>query len=279
VIDGELISLNPSVNGHIVTDTILNAVVSILGMNQLDSYRMQAEADYPLRYQAFDVLQFQGDSVMGKPLVERKKMLHEILVKLWESADSKGLPQLKWIEEVPCLVGSYGDKLEFYKQVTGNGGEGLVVKDVNSFYNPHENRGGMSAPWVKYKRTVSESIGADVDAFIDGTFEPGSGKYEGMVGSIGFSVYLFPSGKQHRIAMVSGLPDSLRKSLSDKDDNGNLRVKPGFVGIVGVLDGQDFGSRSGTMLHARLNRLRTGADAKLPQECVFQETQLNELVL
>jgi ATP-dependent DNA ligase len=280
VLDSELVSLNPSVNGHVVTDSVLNAVVAMLGMNQLDSFRMQAEAGYPLRFQTFDILQYDGESVMDRPLRERKQLLHEVMVKLWEAADRLGLPQLKWFQEVETVYGGLDVKLDYYKKVTGSGGEGLILKDVDSLYNPREARGGMGAGWLKMKRSVSESLGRDVDCFVTGFSEGLKGsQFEWLVGSLEFSVYLVPSGEKHVIAHVSGIPESLRRSISVVGPDGKVGLDPKCYGWVAAITGQDVSTRSRSFAHAKIVRWRTGADAKLPHDCVMQEADLNALVL
>jgi ATP-dependent DNA ligase len=280
VLDSELVSLNPSVNGHVVTDSVLNAVVAMLGMNQLDSFRMQAEAGYPLRFQVFDILQYDGKSVMDWPLEERKQLLHEALAKLWEAADRLGLPQLKWFQEVETIYGGIGAKMEYYRRVTAGGGEGLILKDVRSLYHPYEARGGMSAAWLKMKRSVSESLGGDVDCFVTGFSEGVKGsQFEGLVGSLEFSVYLVPSGEKHVIANVSGLPEELRRSISVVGPDGKVALDARCYGWVAAINGQDVSTRSRSFAHARIVRWRKGADAKLPHECVMREEDLNALVL
>jgi ATP-dependent DNA ligase len=279
VLDGELVSLNPTVNGHVVTDTVLSAVVAMLGMNRVDSHRMQVDAGYPLRMQVFDILQYFGHSVMDKPLKERKQLLHEIMVKLWEVAEKSNLPQLKWLQEVRVVYGGWDEKFLFFNQVVQSNGEGLIIKDVNAPYNPRENRGGMGAGFVKMKRTVSRSLGSDIDAFVIGSFTPGTGKYEGLVGSVDFGVYLAPSGTLHTIGSVSGLSDEVRKQLTDFDERGNMRINPSWVGRVAVIEGQDISSRSLALSHARLVRFRDGADGKDRYGCIMQEADLNALVL
>ena len=278
-IDGEIISLNPTVNGHVVTDTMLNAVVSILGMNQTESYRMQAEADYPLRLEAFDCLMYDGKSVMHECLIERKKILHEVITKLQEAASKLSLPQLNWIEEVKTIRGRYDDKLAYYKQITGAGGEGLILKADGAVYNPNEARGGMGAGFIKWKRTTSETIGGTIDAFVDGRFTPGEGKYTSQIGAIGFSVYLLPSGQVHPIALVSGIPDDLRRSITFHDADGNLCINPTWVGKVAEIEGQDISSKSRSLSHAKILRWRQGADNKSHAECVMQESILNDMIL
>jgi ATP-dependent DNA ligase len=279
IIDGELVSLNPSVNGRMITESVLSAVVSMLGMNRLESHRMQAEAGYPLRFAAFDCLMYNGEVVMGKPLVERKVVLEEVLAKLGEAAVSMGLPQLGWIEGVPVVRGGFKEKSAYFDQVVGRGGEGLVLKVDGEPYNPREARGGMGGGFIKWKRSVSQSVGGDIDAFVTGNCVAGSGKNAGLVGSLEFGVYLVPSGKVHAIASVSGLSDADRAAVSGVGEDGNVRVNPDWVGRVGVIDGQDVSTRSGSFSHARLVRWRVGADMKFPAQCVFDEQKLSELVL
>jgi ATP-dependent DNA ligase len=280
ILDSEIVSLNPSVNGHVVTDSVLNAVVAMLGMNQLDSYRMQAEAGFPLRFQVFDILQYDGKSLMDKPLKERKQLLHEVLVKLWESADNLRLPQLRWFQEVETVYGGFEKKLQYYKQVTGAGGEGLIIKDTASLYHPHEARGGMSAGWLKWKRNVSESLGSDIDAFVSGyTLATPGTQWDGMVGSLEFSVYLAPSMEKHVIANISGIPDELRRSITVTGTDGKPTLDHKCIGWVAAINGQDVSTRSRSFSHAKVVKWRSGAGAKNQYDCVMQEADLNALVL
>jgi ATP-dependent DNA ligase len=216
---------------------------------------------------------------MDQPLKDRKELLHEVLVKMYEVAGARNLPQLRWFQEVPVMYGGWEEKNAFFGQVVDRGGEGLIIKDVNALYNARESRGGMGTGVLKMKRTVSRSLGSDLDAFVTGSFTPGTGKYEGLIGSIDFGVYLSPSGTMHTIGSVSGLTDEVRRQVTDFDESGNMRVNPSWVGRVAVLEGQDVSSRSMALSHARLVRFREGADGKDQYSCVMQEADLNALVL
>ena len=278
-IDGEIISLNPSVGGHVVTDTMLAAVVAMLGMNQVDSHRMQAEAGYPLRFKAFDCIMYDGVSMMNDTLLVRRQMLDITLNGLSQTAHDKSLPQLNWIEPVKVVRGSYEDKLAFYNEVTSRGGEGLILKTDGAIYKPVEARGGQGGGFIKWKRSSTQTLGDTIDAFVDGRFTKGEGKNEGLVGSIGFSVYLLPSGQVHPIAMVSGISDELRKTLTVSGVGGEVSLNPEWVGRVAEIEGQDISSRSKALSHARLKRWREGADSKSPEQCTLQEALLNDMVL
>ena len=143
VIDSEIISLNPSVNGRIPIENVLSAVVAMLGMNQADSHRMQAEAGYPLRFQCFDILMWDGQSTMGLRLVERKALLTEAIAKIHERAVTLALPQLNWFLEVPYWRGGRDVKQQLFDIFTAQGKEGLILKRSDFAYHPFEARGGI----------------------------------------------------------------------------------------------------------------------------------------
>jgi ATP-dependent DNA ligase len=275
VLDGEMISINPSINGKVVTDTVLAAVVAMLSTNQLDSYRMQAEAGYPLRYQVFDILMYDGKSVMEEPLHTRKKLLHEVLTALHKL---EHLPQLGWLNEVSWVEGDFVAKKAYFEEVVNAGGEGLVIKDMNAPYNPREARGGQGAPFLKWKRTISHTMGSEIDAYVSG-FTPGTGNFEGLVGSLDFSVYLLPSMESHIIARISGIDEATRRACTVKNGDGSVGLNPEWLGRVAAIDGQDISSRSRAFSHARLLRWRSGADAKYPSQCTVEESVLNNMVL
>jgi ATP-dependent DNA ligase len=280
ILDGELVSLNPSVNGHVVTDTVLAAVVAILGMNQRESYRMQAEAGYPLRYQVFDVLQYDGQLVMDKPLADRKAILHELVRKIYEASDRLSLPQLKWIQEVGVVSGGWAEKKALFDRVVDARGEGLVLKDLKSPYHPYEARGGMGGGFLKWKRTVSQSVGGDIDAFVTGYSLGNKGTaLENLVASLEFSVILVPSGEKHVIANISGLTDEDHRTATVTGTDGSPTLNPAWYNRVGAITGQDVSSRSRSFSHARLIRWRQGADTKNWWDCKFYEDVLNNLVL
>jgi len=280
VLDSEIISLNPTVNGRMPIENVLSAVVAMLGMNRADSHRMQAEAGYPLRFQCFDLLMWDGQSTMGLPLVERKKLLSEVMAKLQERASALNLPQLNWLIEVPYWVGGLDVKQQVFDSVIARGGEGLVLKRMDFPYSPFEARGGMSkAGFIKWKRTLSGSAGGEIDCFLDGRIQPGQGKHEGVAGSVGFSVYLVPEGTVYPVAMVSGLSDELRKALTSVNGKGEMCLNPAWLHRVAAVDGMDFSTVSGAMSHARILRWREGADAKSPAQCTLARSFIENLKL
>ena len=102
-------------------------------------------ASGPLYYQVFDVLSLDGESLVSRPLLERKALLAEIL-------SAAGNPRLRYVSHV------VGNGAEFFKAADGLGLEGIVSKRVESLYRPGE----RSRDWLKVKcfRTTSSTSSA-----------------------------------------------------------------------------------------------------------------------
>jgi ATP-dependent DNA ligase len=135
----------------------------------------------PARYVAFDLLAFDGESLLGQSFSERRATL--------ETAFDGGLdltPLTRSVEEAEPWLGS---------------GEGVVAKDVRAPYRPGE-RTGM----VKVKRVRT------IDAVVAG-WRPG--KEEGTVGSLILGLY-DDDGKLHIVGHSSGLRAAEKRTLVDK---------------------------------------------------------------
>jgi bifunctional non-homologous end joining protein LigD len=161
----------------------------------------------PVTYVAFDLLHMDGQDMISRPLVERKKRLKSI------------------VREGPYLL--YGDHIEgggtrFFKEATSRGFEGVIAKESQSQYVP----GLRTDSWVKIKQINtadcvvvgwSEGEGARAPTFgslILGAYDDaGRLKHVGNVGG-GFSnTTLYDvKGKLSRIekrtATVEGSVDS-----------------------------------------------------------------------
>lgn len=90
-----------------------------------------AQKQYPATYYVFDILTLAGESVMGKPLWERKKLLEVITC----GGNMKVIPYL-------VRTG-----VDLFERVRDRGGEGVIGKNINSCYHP----GKRSKDWVKVK--------------------------------------------------------------------------------------------------------------------------------
>jgi ATP-dependent DNA ligase len=102
----------------------------------LSRHHRQHERRYlsaePIHYVLFDLLAFQGRSLLREPLSQRRQLLQEIL-----PSD----PLLS------TCAGVIGSGLVYFTQVVEEGQEGLVAKRLTSLYVP----GQRSASWRKIK--------------------------------------------------------------------------------------------------------------------------------
>jgi DNA ligase-1 len=141
-------------------------------------------ADTPVSLMIFDVLSFQGRTLMDEPLRERKKVIEDI-------------PWPAGLQLAPFILLQERVQLEpFFEQAALRRNEGLMLKDANSLYLPGKR--GMS--WLKWKKAL-----ATLDVVVTGV-EFGHGRRRDVLSDYTFAVQqdgkLFNIGKAY-----SGLTD------------------------------------------------------------------------
>lgn len=181
------------------------------------------------------------------------------------------------------------NKAQIHKDILEKGGEGVMLKDVNSPY-VHE---GRPKSMYKFKRYE------EVDAFVaDGRpGEEGKG-WELLIGDIGFACFT-ESGKIHLVARCSNLEleqrieasvckhcastlqvnhdnvDGKRRILGTKctnsvcaKENGGAALNPQWLNRVAEITGQEWTARVYRLKHAVIARWRlTGEDVKAKEDC------------
>ena len=281
IIDGELVLKNNEIvkdnSVDIIADTQLNMVSAILSADY--NLSKQFQKLNPIKLIAFDILMYDGKDLTSLPLRERKKYLQLVF------------NNIKDLIDIELVANSNGlSTRDFYNQIVSVGGEGLVVKDLDSLYDI---RGKRAGEWVKIKRSVTGSLleqnyGDTFDCFVIGFNEGQKGtKNEGLVGSLNFGIYLLDENNNiildehgipyiHHVATVGGLTDELRLAITTRDFNGNVQLKPEIYGAVGVIDGQDLSDKNLRLAHARLIQWRNDKSA---QQCAVRKDFLERLVL
>lgn len=239
----------------------LNAACAIVQYNKSDSYLLQNQN--PLVFQVFDVVMVNGHYLYNTPLNKRLGYLAELI---------KLLP--------PCFkkcTFTNVNKRDYYEKLLEEDAEGIVLKALDSPYN---NKGTRHADkWVKLKRSMSGSLGKDIDAFVTG-FTPGNGRNEGLVGSIELSVYLRDRNgllREHPIANISGLTDTFRRMISDTS-SGELKLHPNLYGKVFAINGHTVSSVNLRFNHAVLVNEMPRMD-KSPFQCDLDEDVLRANIL
>lgn len=277
VLDSEVICSNPNVNTimgskGVITETQLQATTAILSMNADDSIRLQRDENCDLIIKSFDCLWFNGEWLLDKPLKERRKYLRKAVNQLQEAGFKVYLPK-----------SNISNKKAFYQSVLKAGGEGIVIKDINSPYLPSSSRSHRK--WVKVKRSMTESlqmegIGDTIDGYISGYELADEDKsWSGLIGALHISVNLRDSEgnlTSHMIAKVTNIEMSLRKQMTKLDDNGNPILDPTFYNRVVEVDGQSISARARRLTHAVLVRFRPDRSA---DTCIMDESFLNSMIL
>jgi bifunctional non-homologous end joining protein LigD len=155
VLDGEIVVIR---DGKVDFQTLLkrNQATSSREINRL-------KQKYPVLYVLFDILEKDGNSLLNKPLMERKQILEESV------KEGENVILSVFVEE----------KGEAYYQATLEKGlEGVMAKKKNSAYEP----GTRSGSWLKIKKIK------ECDCVIFGYTE-GTGKREKTFGALILGLY------------------------------------------------------------------------------------------
>jgi ATP-dependent DNA ligase len=278
VLDCELTCSNPNVDTTAVrgkkgtkTGTVLNAVSAILSIEAKDSITIQKTQNCPLEFQVFDVYEFDESTIWELPLRERLSTRKEIVSFISENG---------W--EIQEVEGIIDNKQEFYDQILAEGGEGIVLKNLNSPYIPTSSR--RRTGFVKRKRSVQESKGSDIDAFIIG-FVPANPKkaWSHLIGAIKMGIFLTDKEEGehsiHHIASVSAMPMEMREAMTTTDGDGNIALKEEYYRKVLIINGQDTSPKSRRFMHAIADWETGFREDKNHLDCDMSEEVLNSMIL
>jgi ATP-dependent DNA ligase len=204
----------------------------------------------PVSYIVFDILCANGESVMDRPLRERKEVLHEVL--------QEG--------EIVSIVDSFPEKGEDYFQAALKTGiEGVVAKRLASRYLP----GIRSQDWIKIKRSLT------IDLVVGG-YIPGNGDREQYFGGLlmgaydhGQLVYVGRVGSGFALAELREITSHFLPRIQSPFSNPPptpeaVWVEPNLVVQVTALEVTHDGHLRAPVF------LRTRGD-KDPQECTIDQ--------
>jgi DNA ligase 1 len=173
-------------------------------------------AEIPVVYVPYDIMYLNGQSLIDRPLTERKKLLSQI--RLREPIIDLGYRVVSTAAEIACA----------FKESRDAGHEGLVVKELESQYYP----GKRGRHWIKLKYELDT-----IDAVIV-VAEYGHGKRAGTLSDYTFAVRdEYDSGALKTIGKAySGLTDAeigkmteKLRSITIRDEGYRLIVRPEIV--------------------------------------------------
>lgn len=240
------------IDGEIVHPQGFGECRSAMGSLPSTSIEWQEQNGF-VKYKIFDIVESSGNLVWKKPYIKRHKYLRSIL----SEQNSKFL-------FVPKLVFSEKLKRELYAKVIERGGEGIILKDLNS---PYEFK--RSKAWIKVKKI--DTFDVVVCGYEDASewyAKPGEYGRDGKlykegrrtkyfekdwIGAVKYGLY--KDGKVIEVGQCSGMPDEVRQEISEN--------KKSFIGMVMEISAQGR-METGGFRHPQFLRFR---DDKNPSEC------------
>ena len=270
VLDAEVISTSPNIETNDTQClTQLQSTSALLALNPDDSIAIQQND--PLKFIVFDCL-YHDESYMDKPWIERHKQTELLCNKLKEYNFNCELNPV--IENTEY---NKNKKREFFDELIDNQKEGIVLKNKYAKYHATSSR---TIDCVKVKRSTSDSLTNDIDAFItDYVVGNDDTRNENMVVGFVFSVRLEKEDGtivNHKIAVCSNISDYIKEDATVIDDNGNVSLNNDYYFRVATLKGQNISARNMRLTHAIIERWRPDRSADTCE--VLKESSLRELI-
>lgn len=268
VLDCEVISTNPEAETNIRCLTQLQSTAALLALNPTDSIAIQKKT--PLKFVIFDCL-YCGWSRMDKPWTERHLHADKLAFLLKEKGFCCELNKV-----VTNTPDNKYAKHEFYEQVVSQNGEGVVLKNKNAVYHATSSR---TIDCVKVKRSTTDSVANDIDAFItDYVIGNSDTRNENMVVGFIFSVMMEKDDGTivtHPLATCSNVSDFIKEDAT-VIENGTVKLNPDYYGRVATVKGQNVSARNLRLTHAVIERWRPESSADTTE--VLKESFLKSLV-
>jgi len=167
IVDGECVAINVD-TGEILPFQEL--------MHRRRKYGIEeAMKEFPASVFLFDCLYNEGESLIDKPLEERRKILREIV----EEGERFKLSEAK-------LVTTVEEMEEIFERAISDGCEGIVAKSLGS--DSIYQAGARGFLWIKLKRSYQSKMVEPVDLVIVGAFM-GRGRRAGTYGALLLAAY------------------------------------------------------------------------------------------
>ena len=270
VLDAEVISTSPNIETNDTQClTQLQSTSALLALNPDDSIAIQRND--PLKFIVFDCL-YHDESYMDKPWIERHKQT-ELLCNILKEHNFN-------CELNPVIENTEynkNKKREFFDELIDNQKEGIILKNKYAKYHATSSR---TIDCVKVKRSTSDSLTNDIDAFItDYVVGNDDTRNENMVVGFIFSVRLEKEDGtivNHNIAVCSNISDCIKEDATVIDDNGNVSLNNDYYFRVATLKGQNISARNMRLTHAVIDTWRLDKSADGCE--VLKESELKKLI-
>jgi DNA ligase-1 len=177
----------------------------------------KASQEFPLKLFLFDVLYYDGNSLLAMPCEDRYALLKELV------PAQKNSP-LSFIEERHITTAAQLEN--YFKEVIEEGLEGLVVKRPTAPYQP----GKRNFNWIKLKRSAEGGLEDTIDAVILGYYRGAGRRADFGIGAMLVGVYNKQEDRFETVARVgTGFSDAQWHELKKKCDALKVSEQPHSV--------------------------------------------------
>lgn len=229
--------------GSTWTTSPLQACVALVAMEPTNSLEIQRTIG-SLKYEAFDILFYNGENLQDKPYEERDQILEEAIAALVKANPGVSISKVETIRD-------YDSAWKIFQDYISSGKEGVMMKKKSGTYR----QGYRSGDLLKLKGYVT------VDGFISGSVPSTKGKgNENLIG--GFQISAFVDGKPQVIANISNITAKIREEATTLVD-GEPQLNPEFLDKCVEIKGQEF-SKNSRLGSARIIEWR---EDKNPEDC------------
>jgi hypothetical protein len=218
-----------------------------------------------IHYTVWDMLRTpKGTWLINEPLYKRRQMLEYFYENFIKNTPLEQYMHLtQWVLE---------NKRQFRDNIIANGGEGTVLKNLNSLYVMGKRPAWM---WMKYKVRDTADLfisgyepakveysGSDFDSWpywmdINGVSVPVSKfHYFGWIGALELSAYV--NGKPMKICTCAGIDEALRQSITE-----NKEAYLGRVVKIGYMEKTEAG-------YPRHPKFEEFHESKTAEECTWE---------
>ncbi len=174
----------------------------------------QALKKIPLKVFIFDLLYYNGKTLIAMPLCQRRKLLERIFAQ--KSKDSISLT-----EQTPAKTTAEINKL--FNLYIKKGLEGIIIKEKNSPYHA----GQRKFNWIKYKRGMSQKLVDTVDCLVMGYYFGRGKRSQFGIGAFLVGIYDEQKEQFYTIAKIgTGLTDDQWRQLKEKADQFKTNQPP-----------------------------------------------------
>ena len=201
-----------------VANVDFGGVISVMGSSSDLAQEKQRDGNVA-KLNVFDCIRYKGEDISSQPLSKRREYAAKVVKEM-------NNPHVLLVEQRPA-----SEAVKWFNEITEAGGEGVVLKNLNSAYLFGKR---AKTGWVKMKKIQTYDVVVtgytDPDQYsvdVNGVQTINTHWEKGLIACITFGVY--KNGKLIEIGKTTGLKDSLRKDISENKEK--------YIGQVMEVEG------------------------------------------